>query len=171
MTATFFLISSQVGAPGFVTWDDARSLFDSGMEIGSHSVSHRPLTAVSDADLEHELLASRQALAGRVGADCAHLSLPFGFATHRVLDAALQQYATVSTSDFGLNDAASESRSLRRISLRSGMGPSALGPLLNPRSAPHIMGRLRDTITRPIKRFLLYGRPHHGLDVEKGAPR
>ncbi len=162
MSATFFIITDRVGEPGFVTWDQARDLAERGMEIGSHSVSHRPLTALAEAELRKELAESRHALEQQISAPCQHISLPHGFATSSVLDAALEQYATVCTSDAGLNDVAAQPRRLKRLSLRAGMGAPALRSLLNPRSPAHLWARLRGALSRPLKRAFLFRRADHG---------
>ncbi len=53
--------------PSFLTWHDLRLLEQDGFEIGSHTVDHRPLTALPDATVRWELRASRRALERRLG--------------------------------------------------------------------------------------------------------
>lgn len=62
MRASFFVITGFVGKPGYLSWDDVRTLVAAGMEIGSHSVDHRRLTELPEDQAREELLASKQAL-------------------------------------------------------------------------------------------------------------
>jgi peptidoglycan/xylan/chitin deacetylase (PgdA/CDA1 family) len=68
LKATAYVISSRVsnGDPSFLTWGQLRALEARGIEIGSHNVSHRDLTAMSDARLLIELVESRRTLERRL---------------------------------------------------------------------------------------------------------
>jgi peptidoglycan/xylan/chitin deacetylase (PgdA/CDA1 family) len=70
-----------------LTWEEVEALADAGWEIGSHSRTHRLLSALSDDELDEELAGSRDAVVGRVGA-CASISYPFGELDDRVVAAA-----------------------------------------------------------------------------------
>jgi len=59
MRGTFFIITGSVGKTGFLTWSDIGSLRAAGMEIGSHSITHRHGSELSDDDLLHEFIQSR----------------------------------------------------------------------------------------------------------------
>jgi peptidoglycan/xylan/chitin deacetylase (PgdA/CDA1 family) len=70
--ATFFIISGHCtwdpatrfaqGRYRFMTWAEVRGLQAAGMEIGSHTVSHRRLTALHRAEMRAEIEQSRAAL-------------------------------------------------------------------------------------------------------------
>ena len=62
----------------FLDWDDCRRLLAEGMTIGSHSVSHPRLIDLSASEVEHELVASKQAIEGQLGVECRHFSCPKG---------------------------------------------------------------------------------------------
>ena len=49
MRATFFIVPTLVGTPGYVTWPQLREMVAAGMEIGSHSMTH-PFLHRLDAD-------------------------------------------------------------------------------------------------------------------------
>lgn len=90
LTATVFVITGYVGRmntwdvrPGWAVskhldWDELGFLVDAGVEIGSHTVSHRDLTALSAEQASFELEASREELKRRLGVDAAVVSYPFG---------------------------------------------------------------------------------------------
>ena len=70
-----------------MTWDQLGELLEAGWEVGSHTCSHARLTACDDERLERELVASREAIAGRLGA-CTTLAYPYGDVDGRVMSAA-----------------------------------------------------------------------------------
>jgi peptidoglycan/xylan/chitin deacetylase (PgdA/CDA1 family) len=69
MPATAYVITGRVSGldPSFLTWRDLRRLERDGVEIGSHTVDHRPLTELSDATVLWELRTSRRVLERRLG--------------------------------------------------------------------------------------------------------
>lgn len=68
-------------------WGMAGELVEAGWEIGSHTLSHPRLPALSDEALRQELLDSRRAVAARLGR-CELLAYPFGAWDERVARAA-----------------------------------------------------------------------------------
>lgn len=68
-------------------WDELAGLAERGWEVGSHTVTHPLLTALSDAELERELAESRRAIGERLG-DCRTIAYPYGQADDRVAAAA-----------------------------------------------------------------------------------
>jgi peptidoglycan/xylan/chitin deacetylase (PgdA/CDA1 family) len=69
-------------------WDELRSLADGGVEIGSHSVTHRHLDQLSDAELARELRESKERIEDRIGLPCSMLAYPYGAEDVRVRAAA-----------------------------------------------------------------------------------
>ena len=71
-----------------MTEDEARQLHEAGMELGSHTLSHRAVRELSDADLRHEMVASREAVEAITGEPCLTLAYPSGNHDRRVEQAA-----------------------------------------------------------------------------------
>lgn len=107
--ATVFVIAGYVGRPNLwdvkfflprfqhLDWGELRELMQSGWEIGSHSLNHDYLPALSDRQLRRDLSLSRQILQEQLQAPVAHLSLPFGRGDQRVYRVAHEAgYASVS---------------------------------------------------------------------------
>jgi len=69
-------------------WDDLRGLVERGVEVGSHTVSHPRLPALSDAELADELRSSRARLEDELGRPCRTLAYPYGDSDERVRAAA-----------------------------------------------------------------------------------
>jgi len=61
-----------------LTWDDVRALVAAGMEVGSHSLSHRVLSHLPEAELTRELRGSKSLLETRLGAKVVSLAYPAG---------------------------------------------------------------------------------------------
>jgi len=70
-----------------MTWEQLGELHEAGWEIGSHTCSHPRLTECDGARLERELVASREAIAARIGA-CRTIAYPFGDVDGRGMSAA-----------------------------------------------------------------------------------
>ena len=61
-----------------LTWDDVREMAAMGFEVGSHTVSHADLGAVSGEQARRELADSRAALEERLGRKVRWFAYPFG---------------------------------------------------------------------------------------------
>jgi peptidoglycan/xylan/chitin deacetylase (PgdA/CDA1 family) len=61
-----------------MTWDQVRALAKSGMDVESHTRRHRVLQTLSQADLEDELLGSRQELEAQLGRPVRVVAYPVG---------------------------------------------------------------------------------------------
>jgi peptidoglycan/xylan/chitin deacetylase (PgdA/CDA1 family) len=73
-----------------LNWKELRTLSEAGWEIGSHTWSHRDLTALTTDALTRELQESKQALEDALGISVQILSYPFGRYDERVRDAAME---------------------------------------------------------------------------------
>jgi peptidoglycan/xylan/chitin deacetylase (PgdA/CDA1 family) len=71
-----------------MSWDELRRLRDAGWEIGSHSRTHRHLSALSDDDLAGELRHSKARCEEELGLRSVTLAYPFSDRDGRVVAAA-----------------------------------------------------------------------------------
>lgn len=103
-TGTVFVITSAIGAFGYMSESQLKSLAQKGWEIGSHTVSHRFLTELSDSDLDYELYASKQRLE-RLGLKVTSFAPPGGRYNEKTILAVSKRYRCqrISWPD-GLND-------------------------------------------------------------------
>ena len=100
LKASFFIIGSRLGTPGYMGWNEIRELRDAGMVIGSHGMTHRILTNLSDEELSYELNGSKKILEDNLKAGIDTISIPRGFYNEKVIDAAkLAGYKKIFTSD------------------------------------------------------------------------
>ena len=86
MKGAFFIITGAVGTPGFLTWDGVRQLQAAGMEIGSHTVHHRPLADAADEEVREELVESRRQLESALHGPVDLLAYPYNQVRARIRD-------------------------------------------------------------------------------------
>lgn len=85
----FFVATDVIGQPGFVTGAELRDLHRRGHVIGSHSCSHpRRMSSLPDAELRYEWEHSVAVLSELLGERVRSASLPNGYYTTRVGQAA-----------------------------------------------------------------------------------
>ena len=55
LSATIFVVTGFVGAPGYLDWEQLREMSGNGISLQSHTVSHRPLEELGDDEVAEEL--------------------------------------------------------------------------------------------------------------------
>ena len=58
--ATFFIIADRINCKGYLNKYQLREMHENGMSIGSHSLSHKPLTTLSYKEVVTELCESKR---------------------------------------------------------------------------------------------------------------
>ena len=85
----FFMTAGRIDTPGFLNRDQLRTLRQRGHVIGSHSCSHpQRISNLNDAQLAREWGESTRLLAESVGEPIITASVPGGFYSERVAEAA-----------------------------------------------------------------------------------
>jgi peptidoglycan/xylan/chitin deacetylase (PgdA/CDA1 family) len=83
MTATVFIISSKVGKTfkdrKCMNWEQIIELRNSGICIGSHTVTHPVLYSLSMPEIEKELSNSKTDLESKLGFSIDHFAYPYAF--------------------------------------------------------------------------------------------
>lgn len=119
-TGTFYVVSSFIGTPGYMTWDELREMRDAGMDIGSHTVSHVALTLGSREAREEQILGSKREIEKNLGSPVHNFCYPFG--KYNQVDADLAKaagYATTVDTKSGVNTEASDPFKLKRLTIRN----------------------------------------------------
>jgi peptidoglycan/xylan/chitin deacetylase (PgdA/CDA1 family) len=62
-------------------WKDVRAMYDAGIDIGSHTLSHPSLRKVTHAEAHRQIRGSRDLIYQRTGITAHHFSYPHGHAT------------------------------------------------------------------------------------------
>jgi peptidoglycan/xylan/chitin deacetylase (PgdA/CDA1 family) len=87
MRAISYAITGRVSGPdpSFLTWGQLERLERAGVEIGSHTVSHVPLTGLATSSARTELRASRSALERHLGHPVRWIAYPYGAVDARIV--------------------------------------------------------------------------------------
>jgi peptidoglycan/xylan/chitin deacetylase (PgdA/CDA1 family) len=128
--ATFFVCGDLVGRPGYLDRAQLVEMDRRGHQIGSHSMSHRPLTGLPERELERELGESKRYLEELLGRPCEAFCIPGGNVGARewrkIADAGYRAVCT-SRPPSGLP----LERGLSRWAVRAGWGERELEALVD----------------------------------------
>lgn len=98
---TLFLVPNwiNIGAPvherysKFLTWSQARTLYELGFEIGSHTLNHPDLRTLPDGALYSELKESKDTITQFLGIEPKRIAYPYGLFNETVKIAASRHYS------------------------------------------------------------------------------
>lgn len=114
---TIFVITSFMDTQkNYITWAQAREMEAGGMSIESHTVTHKSMTELSDAQLRDELVNSKRAIEEKLGKEVDFIAYPTG--TYNLHIASLVQeagYKGAFTIKYGNIDKASNLYALERV--------------------------------------------------------
>ncbi|MBU9889357.1 MAG: polysaccharide deacetylase family protein [Candidatus Omnitrophica bacterium] len=125
LAATFFVTPEDVGREGFMTWDMLREMANTrGMEIGSHTLSHKPLTDIPEGEAWRSIVASKKILEDNLGREVKAISYPSGSFNEKILDMARGAGYRYGCAASHLHDRKWEGNPylLRRIKISSSSG-------------------------------------------------
>ena len=118
MKATVFMVTNDIGLPGYLTWDMLRDMQNRGIEIGSHTANHLPLTEMSPADAREEVQLSKTLMEWNGIKTIFGLSYPNGkykdFMPQMLKES---EYLAAVTGDAGLNTFETNPYLLHRINI------------------------------------------------------
>jgi peptidoglycan/xylan/chitin deacetylase (PgdA/CDA1 family) len=133
MPATEYVITGRTSGPdpSFLTWGELRVLQQRGITIGSHTVTHRPLTWLTPAGAYVELRDSRLALARHLGHPVDWFAYPYGDENARVVALARKAgYLLAVTTSAGMVQDAGQPLLLHRQEIIDTTGVAGLAGLL-----------------------------------------
>ena len=118
MKAVFYMVTNDIGQPGYLTWDNLFAMERRGMEIGSHTANHIPLTTLSREQQRDELRLSKLMLEWKGMKTIYSFSYPNGAYDDGVV-AMLQEeeYLTAVTGEAGLNSLDTNPYRLHRVNI------------------------------------------------------
>ena len=104
LPATFYIISGALtDQPDYMTASQVKDLQGSGMEIGSHSVTHPDLTTLSQAQMTQEMSQSQATLQSAIGVPITDFAYPFGAYNANTIAVGKQYYRSQRSVNAGLN--------------------------------------------------------------------
>jgi peptidoglycan/xylan/chitin deacetylase (PgdA/CDA1 family) len=115
--ATIFVITDYLSQnSAYLTWEQAREMQAGGMTIASHTMQHKPLTELGDAELKRELEGSKAAIEYQMGAQNVYLAYPTGAYNLKVMKQVEEAgYKGAFTIKYGGVNAASSLYALERV--------------------------------------------------------
>jgi peptidoglycan/xylan/chitin deacetylase (PgdA/CDA1 family) len=107
-------------------WRVIRASLGGGIELGAHSATHRSLPALTDAELDYEIVSSRVAIQAATGVWPEVFAYPYGLWDQRVRERVRAAgYRAALTLDGGLNRTGSDPWSLRRVNIPARISDAA----------------------------------------------
>ena len=118
MKATVFMVTNDVGLPGYLTWDQLHEMEKRGVELGSHTANHLPLTNMTVEEARNEAQKSKLMMEWKGLKTVFVLSYPNG-QYDRYLPEILkeEEYLAAVTGDPGLNTFQTNPYLLHRINI------------------------------------------------------
>lgn len=130
--ATFFITAGRIGTGETMNWEQIRSLHKAGMEIGSHTLTHRPPSTLDDGELRYELTESRRILEDGLGAAVTSISSPTGFFNARMSSIAREVgYRCLCIGTIGLAREQGDPFALNRVAVKRSLAERQFRRLLN----------------------------------------
>ena len=124
MKATVFMVTNNIGLPGYLTWDQLKDMEKRGIELGSHTANHLPLTAMTLDEARDEAKKSKLQMEWKGLKTIFVLSYPNG-KYDKFMPKILkeEEYLAAVTGDSGLNTFQTDPFRL----LRTNIPPSHFG--------------------------------------------
>ena len=118
MKAVFYVVTNDIGLPGYMTWDNLFDMERHGMEIGSHTANHIPLTTLPPEKQREELRLSKLMLEWKGLKTIYSFSYPTGaYDAGVVAMLAEEDYLTAVTGEAGLNNVETNPYLLHRVNI------------------------------------------------------
>jgi peptidoglycan/xylan/chitin deacetylase (PgdA/CDA1 family) len=106
-----------------INWDEVREISRQGHDIGSHTLSHRPLTQLSEVDARKEVFESKVALSREIGKEVVGFSYPRGEWNQAVANLVAQAgYSYAVTTRYGRNRDSADLYRLTRLNVSDYQG-------------------------------------------------
>jgi len=119
VVGTFYVVAGRVGEATTLSWAQMAEMAEAGMEIGSHTLTHREPASLSEEELRHELRESKRVLEEGLGRPVVSLSSPTGFFNPRMCRIAREEgYTSLCFGHYGYVGQGSDPFRLNRIAVK-----------------------------------------------------
>lgn len=94
LRGTIFIITSKVGDPDYISWDDVKAFVKAGWTVGCHTETHPDLRVLSISQIDKEMWACKALIETKIGLALSPtmFASPYGFYNNIVLDLAKVYY-------------------------------------------------------------------------------
>jgi peptidoglycan/xylan/chitin deacetylase (PgdA/CDA1 family) len=125
------------GGPPALDWDALAQVHRSGVEIGSHGHTHRPLDCLGGAELLTEAAVSKRVLEDGLGGAVGSFAYPYGYHSDPVRRAVLLAgYTSACAVKNALSHAGDDVFAIARVLVERDTGPAGIDALLSGRGRP-----------------------------------
>lgn len=119
MTAVVYVITNELGKPGYLTLEQVKDMQRRGIEIGSHTADHLALVMLSGDFLMNQIRNSKIFLEWSGVETIYSFSYPNGAYNSELIELLKSEnYLTAVTGDIGLNTLKTNPYALRRVHIR-----------------------------------------------------
>lgn len=109
-TATFYIITNSVGKDQYISWDQIIEMKTSGMNIGSHTLSHPDLSKTTTVKSENEIFQSKNIIEEKIGDTIDDFCYPSGkYIEDNINILKKYNYKTATTTKSGIYDSSKNS--------------------------------------------------------------
>ncbi len=116
LKATIFMVTNDIGKDGYLSWQQLKDMEKRGIEIGSHTANHLPLTGMSLDEAREEVKLSKLLMEWNGMKTIYTLSYPNGkYTTDLEQMLKEEEYLAAVTGDAGLNTFDTDPYQLQRI--------------------------------------------------------
>src|SRR5215472_14828611 len=163
--AVSYVVSGFVNSPVNLTAAQVLEMDANGIEIGAHTVSHADLTALSAANLQHEVADSKASLEALVGHPVLDFCYPSGRFDDRVVGAVQAAgFLTATTTQPGFVHSAGDRFTWTRVRVSGG---ESLGQLVADLGPPEAGALVEQPPPAPVP---LHGPPRRPVTVRLLPP-
>ncbi|MBP5199043.1 MAG: polysaccharide deacetylase family protein [Schwartzia sp.] len=118
MKATVFMVTNDVGLPGYLSWDQLHEMEKRGVELGSHTANHLPLTNMTVEEARDEVQKSKLMMEWKGLKTIFVLSYPNGQYDKYLPDILKEEeYLAAVTGEAGLNTFQTNPYLLHRVNI------------------------------------------------------
>lgn len=119
MTAVVYVITNELGKENYLSLDELRDMQRRGIEIGSHTADHLPLTEMTASEQLYQIQASKTFLEWSGLSTIYSFSYPNGeFSDELAKILRDEKYLSAVTGEAGLNTLATDPYKLYRVNIR-----------------------------------------------------
>ena len=118
MRAMVYMVTNRIGQPGYLSWDELRDMQGRGIEIGSHTANHLPMTELSPGEQADEMRLSKLIMEWNGINTVFSFSYPNGKYSESMPELLREnEYLTAVTGDAGLNTFRTNPYLLQRVNI------------------------------------------------------
>ena len=118
MKANVFMVTNKIGNKGYLTWEQLREMQKRGIEVGSHTANHLPLTSLDEKKQDEEVYLSKLLMEWNGINTVFSLSYPNGKYNEPLTEILKErEYLSAVTGDGGLNNFDTDPYLLKRVNI------------------------------------------------------